>query len=191
MSPHAIPTAVLGLLFLLIWLALISLPGLALTYIRWRLSRALQPIWARAVLRATLIALLLTPTIYGHAGPVPALLIVLGGNGKEKFVGILSPDSRGVDHRCSGGGYLRKEGRASPVGAGVAGFNSQKLRFARPFGHRVVKSKWQASADRKLGGPRYPFYGCCLPLCVGLRARRALQGSPARARQVLVSKYTD
>jgi hypothetical protein len=84
-----IPTTVIGLLFLLAWLFLISLPGLGLTYLGWRLSRALQPTWAQTFLRATLIAIMLTPTIYGHTGPVPAILVVLGGSGKEKIIGIL------------------------------------------------------------------------------------------------------
>jgi len=89
MSSDEIPgTAILGILLFLIWLILISLPGLALTYMGWKLSRALKPIWARSFLRATLIALLLTPTIYGHAGPLPAILIAFGGDGNGRVIGI-------------------------------------------------------------------------------------------------------
>ena len=88
MGSDPIANAVLGFLLLLIGLILISLPGLALTYLGWKLSRALQPAWARSFLRATLIAILLTPTIYGHAGPLPAILIALGGDGKERLIGL-------------------------------------------------------------------------------------------------------
>ena len=81
---------VVGFLLLCIWLILISLPGLALTFIGWKLSRRLQPIWARNFLRATLIAMLLTPTIYGHAGPLPAIPFAFFGAGKEeKLIGII------------------------------------------------------------------------------------------------------
>jgi hypothetical protein len=79
---------VVGFLLFLVGLILISLPGLSLTYMGWKLSHTLQPIWARSLLRATLIALLLTPTIYGHAGLLPAILFLLFGHGKDRLFGV-------------------------------------------------------------------------------------------------------
>ena len=89
MSPDNLQALVFGLLALIIWLGVMSLPGLVLTYLGWMLSRAMQPARARNLLRAALIAVLLTPTMFGHGALLPAILIVWFGPGKEKLIGIV------------------------------------------------------------------------------------------------------
>jgi phosphoglycerol transferase MdoB-like AlkP superfamily enzyme len=71
------------------FLALISLPGVVITFIGWRLSRDLRPLAVRTVFRAGLLATAVTPTIYGHAGPLPAIVLVFLLQGRERFAGIV------------------------------------------------------------------------------------------------------
>lgn len=73
---------------LILYAALISVPGLLLTFIGWRLSRGMRPGWGRILLRSGLIAVLVTPTIYGHAGPIPAIALVFLLQGRERLAGI-------------------------------------------------------------------------------------------------------
>ena len=84
-----IPNILYSVVFLLLWLLLISLPGIALTYLGWKFSRSVQPIWARNLLRATVIALCLTPSVYGHAGPMPAIFVVFSTFGRDRLIGMV------------------------------------------------------------------------------------------------------
>jgi len=83
------PNIVMGTLFLLLWLVLVSLPGIGLTYLGWRFSRSLQPAWSQTLVRATLLAIALTPSIFGHAGPMPAIFVVIAASGRDRLVGIV------------------------------------------------------------------------------------------------------
>src|SRR5690349_2333687 len=80
--------ALLVILVLACWAAIVSLPGIALTCLGWNLSVRLSPV-PQVVFRATVIALFLTPTIFGHAGLFPALFIVFVTTGSDKLVGII------------------------------------------------------------------------------------------------------
>jgi hypothetical protein len=76
-------------IILILYAALISLPGLAITLTAWRLSRGMQHGWARMLFRSGLIAVLVTPSIYGHAGPVPAIILVFLLHGRERLAGVV------------------------------------------------------------------------------------------------------
>jgi hypothetical protein len=84
---------VLGRLFVALalaaWVALISLPGIGVTYLGWRLSRNMRPVLGQAVFRAGLIAITITPSIWGHGGILPAIVLAFVLQGRERLVGIV------------------------------------------------------------------------------------------------------
>jgi hypothetical protein len=84
---------VLGRLFVMLalvaWLVLISLPGIGVTYLGWKLSRNMRPISVQAVFRAGLIAIAITPSIWGHGAILPAIVLALAMQGRERLVGIV------------------------------------------------------------------------------------------------------
>lgn len=55
-------------LILILYVALISLPGVAVTVVGWWLLNRVRPGFLRTFFRAGLLATAITPTIYGHAG---------------------------------------------------------------------------------------------------------------------------
>ena len=76
-------------LALAVWLALISLPGIGVTYLGWRLSRNVRPILVQAVFRAGLIAITMTPSIWGHGGILPAIVLAIVLQGQDRLAGIV------------------------------------------------------------------------------------------------------
>jgi hypothetical protein len=79
---------VAGLVVLVLYLTLVSLPGIGISYLGWRLSRQWH-IFGQTLFRATLISVTATPSWWGHAGPVPALFLVFWLSGREKLAGIV------------------------------------------------------------------------------------------------------
>jgi hypothetical protein len=77
-------------LLLLIIVAIVSLPGLGLAYIGCYAVRSFEPVLVRNLFRATFIALFVTPTYYGHAGPMPALLAVAVADPSTRPIHMIS-----------------------------------------------------------------------------------------------------
>jgi hypothetical protein len=84
-----IPDVVGFVLIALIWIALISIPGLGITYLGWKLSRGIRPLRRQIIVRASLIALALTPSIYGHGMILPAVLVAFSLDGKDKLIAVV------------------------------------------------------------------------------------------------------
>jgi hypothetical protein len=76
-------------LLLILYVALVCLPGAGATALGWWLSRSVRPVFVQTFFRAGLLATALTPTIYGHAGPVPAIVLVFVLQGRERLAGIV------------------------------------------------------------------------------------------------------
>jgi hypothetical protein len=79
----------LVILALVAWVTLISLPGIGITYIGWKLSRNVRPIFIQAVFRAGLIAIAITPSVWGHGGILPAIFLASVLQGQERLAGII------------------------------------------------------------------------------------------------------
>ncbi len=74
---------------LLVWVVLISLPGIGITYLGWKVSRNMRPLMAQAAFRAGLIAITITPSIWGHGMILPAIVLALVSQGRERLAGIV------------------------------------------------------------------------------------------------------
>jgi len=68
---------------------MISLPGIGVAYIGWKLTSKLQPVSVRIVLRAAIIALVTTPSIWGHGDILPAIFLAVASQGSDRLVGII------------------------------------------------------------------------------------------------------
>lgn len=84
---------VLGRIFtvfvLIVYVTLTSLPGIGISYLGWRLSDNLRPVWVQATLRGGLLAATVTPSVYGHGGILPAIFLALVLKGRNRLVGII------------------------------------------------------------------------------------------------------
>lgn len=80
---------VLQILAVIAFTGLISAPGILITYIGWRLSRGMRPALLQTLFRAGLTAVACTPSAYGHAGILPAIVLVLVLRGRERLAGII------------------------------------------------------------------------------------------------------
>jgi hypothetical protein len=76
-------------LSLILYVAVISLPGMGIAFLGWWLSRTMRPVSVQTVFRAGLLATAVTPSFYGHAGPVPAIILVFILQGRERLAGIV------------------------------------------------------------------------------------------------------
>jgi hypothetical protein len=76
-------------IMLVLWLFLISAPGLFVAIVCWRLSRDWQNVAGQICFRATVIAVGLAPSIYGHGDIVPAIFLAIGLSGRERMIGIV------------------------------------------------------------------------------------------------------
>src|ERR1700734_2016383 len=76
-------------LILILYAAVISLPGVGIAFLGWWLSRTMRPVSVQTVFRSGLLATAITPTIYGHAGPVPAIILVFVLEGRDRLAGIV------------------------------------------------------------------------------------------------------
>ena len=70
-------------------LVLPILAGVAITFVGWKMSRRMPSGWQRASLRAGLIAVTITPSIYGHMGILPAIYIAFFAPGEDKLLGVV------------------------------------------------------------------------------------------------------
>ena len=77
-----------AILSVVLLITVISLPGIGISWLGWKLSRRWH-LLNQVLFRATLIALFVTPSIWGHAGPLPALFLAIVLTGHEKLAGIV------------------------------------------------------------------------------------------------------
>jgi hypothetical protein len=77
------------MLVLFLYAVVISLPGIGAAYVGWKFSREWHSLSAQTFFRASLIAVAVTPSIWGHAGILPAILLTLLLSGREKLAGIV------------------------------------------------------------------------------------------------------
>ena len=82
-------TFVFEMLFMILYAAVISLPGLGIAYVGWNLSRRWQSTAAQTLFRSGSIAVAVTPSVWGHAGILPAILLALILSGREKLAGVV------------------------------------------------------------------------------------------------------
>jgi hypothetical protein len=78
-----------AVLTVVLYAVIISLPGLGIAYIGWRSSRAMRPVSVQTLFRAGLLATAITPSVYGHAGILPAIILVFVLRGQERLAGIV------------------------------------------------------------------------------------------------------
>ena len=63
--------------------------GVVVSYVGWKMSRGMQSAWQKAALRAGLIAISITPAIYGHGEISPAIFVVFALPWNEKLFGAV------------------------------------------------------------------------------------------------------
>ena len=78
-----------AIVFLVAFAAVMSLPGLLVTFLGWKISRKLRPLFFQAACRAGILAVALTPSFYGHAEVAPAIVLACVLHGRDKLVGII------------------------------------------------------------------------------------------------------
>ena len=83
------PTFVFSVLIMIFYAVVISLPGLGIAYLGWKLSRRWQSTAAQTLFRAGLIAVAVTPSAWGHGGIFPAILLAILLSGREKLAGVV------------------------------------------------------------------------------------------------------
>ena len=76
-------------LVLVLYAVVVSLPGIGVAYVGWKLSRRWHSVLAQTFFRAGLIAVAITPSVWGHTGILPAILLVLLLSGREQLAGII------------------------------------------------------------------------------------------------------
>jgi hypothetical protein len=65
-SPIIFAMRIVVVFVTVLYVALISLPGIGITYLCWVFSRNMRPILGQAVFRAGIAAIAITPSIWGH-----------------------------------------------------------------------------------------------------------------------------
>jgi hypothetical protein len=73
-------------LFLVAWLAVMSLPGIGIVYLGWKLSRNIKPNLRQAIVRAAFIAVALTPSFWGHGFILPAIVVFFMAHGRDRLL---------------------------------------------------------------------------------------------------------
>ena len=81
--------AVIVVLIVLLCATLVSLPGIGIAYLTWKLSRNMRPILAQAIFRAGIFAIAVTPAFWGHAGFLPAILLAFVLQGRDRSGAII------------------------------------------------------------------------------------------------------
>src|SRR5262249_15517198 len=81
-SGHEVKTLeIIGaIFFMLVWYAFITLPGTFLIHFLWKPTRRVEPIPFRHFVQSALIAVAYAPVIYGHAGPLPAVVALIAND---------------------------------------------------------------------------------------------------------------
>lgn len=77
--------AVIVVLGVLLYATLVSLPGIGIAYLTWKISRNVRPILAQAVFRGGIVAIAITPGVWGHAGILPAIFLVCVLHGRDRL----------------------------------------------------------------------------------------------------------
>lgn len=80
--------AVIVVLVVLLYATLVSLPGIGIAYLTWKLSRNLRPILAQVIFRDGIFAIAITPTFWGH-GFLPMIILVFILHGRDRLDAIL------------------------------------------------------------------------------------------------------
>ena len=80
---------ILGLLLLLAFYSILTLPGLGLLWLIVTLSKNVPPKW-RTVILAIFISVAVAPAGYGHAGLLPAALVIFLDGSKYKTIAASS-----------------------------------------------------------------------------------------------------
>ena len=75
--------AIIPVLGVLLYVTLISLPGIGIAYLIWKLSRNM-PMVAQAIFRAGVFAIAITPSFWGHAGFLPAIFLAFVLHGRDR-----------------------------------------------------------------------------------------------------------
>lgn len=75
--------AIIPVLGVLLYVTLISLPGIGIAYLIWKLSRNM-PMVAQAIFRAGVFAIAITPAFWGHAGFLPAIFLAFVLHGRDR-----------------------------------------------------------------------------------------------------------
>jgi hypothetical protein len=75
---------VIVVLAVLLYATLVSLPGIGIAYLTWKLSRNMRPILAQAIFRAGILAIAVTPAFWGHAGFLPAIFLAFVLHGRDR-----------------------------------------------------------------------------------------------------------
>jgi hypothetical protein len=75
---------IIGVLVIVLYATLVSLPGIGIAYLTWRLSRNMRPILAQAIFRAGIFAVAITPAFWGHAGFLPAIVLAFVLHGRDR-----------------------------------------------------------------------------------------------------------
>jgi hypothetical protein len=77
--------AVIVVLAVLLYATLVSLPGIGIAYLIWKLSRNMRSILVQAIFRAGIFAIAITPAFWGHAGFLPAILLAFVLHGRDRL----------------------------------------------------------------------------------------------------------
>lgn len=75
---------------ILLFLA-IFLPSVLIAFVGWKITRKIQNEYVRIVVRSGVLSTALTPTIYGHAGPMFAVWLIFIGPRLDRFTYGLFP----------------------------------------------------------------------------------------------------
>ena len=76
--------AVIVVLVVLLFATLVSLPGIGIAYLTWKLSRNMRPILVQAIFRAGIFAIAITPAFWGHAAFLPAIFLAFVLHGRDR-----------------------------------------------------------------------------------------------------------
>lgn len=68
---------IVAIFFMLLWYAVITIPCTLLILLPWLFTRRMKVGLSRNFIRSALIAIAYAPVMWGHAGPIPAVVGVM------------------------------------------------------------------------------------------------------------------
>jgi hypothetical protein len=71
---------IVAILFMFLWYGVITLPCTFIVYFLWKPTRRIRPSLSKYLVQAALIAFAYAPVIYGHAGPLPAVITLMAND---------------------------------------------------------------------------------------------------------------
>jgi hypothetical protein len=74
-----------------LFIGVILAPGVAISLLGWKITRKTQNVYLRILIRSFILSTAFTPTIYGHAGVIPAVWMMFIGSGADRFTYSLIP----------------------------------------------------------------------------------------------------